>query len=90
MSNVTELDVFDKILQLGFAAVVALLMIYIVWKLGHKGIEKFESMNESHKGDMKEMAQLHRQERKECYAAHEKQVDKFDETIRMFSGKLRQ
>lgn len=84
MNNIA---ILDKIVQFGFAAVVAVILMLIIWKLGQKVIEGFGDLYDSHKSDMKEMAELHREERKECYANQEKQIAKFDETIRLVSSK---
>ncbi len=71
----------------GFPAVVAFLLMWIVWKLGVKVVDANERMYNRTKSDSEKMAELHRTERKECYASHEKQVQKFDETIRLFANK---
>ncbi len=84
-----EAKLIETLAQFGFPAVVAFLMIYIMWKLGQKVIEAFDKMYHAHKQDMKILADEHRTERKECYANQEKQIRKFDETIRIVTKSVR-
>ncbi len=75
--------------QFGFAAVVAFIMIYLMWRIVHYGIDAFKSLSSEHKDDMSRLHDLHRQERHECYKKQERQIDKFDETIRMVIAKFK-
>jgi len=78
-----EFKIIAFLLENGIATVFSLLLVYVLWKLGHKVLDSNKEISIAHKSDMKELADLHRQERKECYANQDKQIQKFDETIRM-------
>lgn len=80
-------EALDKVFQFGFAALIAFIMIYILWKIVIYGIDAFERISNSHTTEMEKAADLHRQERKACYDNQEKQMEKFDETIRMVVNK---
>ncbi len=81
-----EIQLLDKVIQFGFGAVMAFILIFIIWKLGQKVIAEFGRLYDVHKNDMKDMQELHREERKECYAKQERQIARFDETIRLVSN----
>ncbi len=82
-------EFLKEIAQFGFAAVVAFIMIYLMWKIVHYGIDAFKILEQDHKEDMLRLHDLHREERTECYAKQERQIEKFDSTIKMVIDKLK-
>ena len=74
--------------ELGFPAGIAILLAFIIWKLGERIINAFKDMYDSHKTDIKDMQTLHRNERNECYEKHERMFDQFDKTLQSLSSNL--
>lgn len=76
--------------QFGFAAVVAFIMIYMMWKIVVYGINAFSELSSEHKNDMLRLHDMHREERSECYKKQEKQIEKFDNTINKALDKIKE
>lgn len=83
-----EAKALETLIQLGFAGAIAIIMIYIIWKLGDKTIVAFKEMHKGHSEDMKEMQKSHKVEREKFYDTQSARDEKFDETIRFIADKF--
>ncbi len=75
--------------ELGFPAGIAVLLVFIIWKLGERIIKAFKEMYDSHKDDIRHMQLLHRDERNECYEKHERMFDQFDKTLQTLNENIK-
>jgi len=84
------IQILKETSQFGFAAVIAFIMIYLMWKIVKYGIDAFSELSTEHKKDMLMIQEMHREERAECYKKQEKQIEKFDQTINRALTKIKE